>query len=171
MCRAHIVPCVAGVINFKFYQKKTLMKQLLTIAIIFVSTISIAHAQKSPVYATNGIALGGYDAVAFFTQSKPVKGSASYSYSWEGVNWLFADKADLESFKKSPMKFAPAYGGYCAYGTSEGHKAPTHADTWTIVNNKLYFNYNRKVKEMWLKNQSALIDSANRKWPLIMDME
>ncbi len=147
------------------------MKLLLTSAIIFISTFSAVKAQKSPVYAPNGTALGGYDPVAFFTQSKPVKGSSSYSYSWEGVNWLFADQTDLESFKKSPINYAPQYGGYCAYGASQGHKAPTQADTWTIVDNKLFFNYNGKVKEMWLKNQSALIDSANVKWPLIMDKE
>lgn len=151
--------------------KKELKKQLLTVAIIFISTISIVQAQKSPVYAPNGVALGGYDPVAFFTQSKPVKGSASYSYNWEGVNWLFTDKSDLEKFKAEPMKFAPQYGGYCAYGTSQGHKAPTQADTWTIVNNKLYFNYNSKVKDIWTKNQSALIDSANRKWSTVMNME
>jgi|KBSMisStandDraft_5_1062788.scaffolds.fasta_scaffold87822_3 YHS domain-containing protein len=145
------------------------MKQLLVIAGIFISTISGVSAQKSAVYAPEGIALKGYDPVAFFTQAKPVQGSADYSFTWEGVKWFFVDKNNLESFKKSPSKYAPQYGGYCAYGTSQGHKAPTQPDTWTIVDNKLYLNYNAKVKEMWLKNQAALIDSANRKWPMIMN--
>jgi YHS domain-containing protein len=147
------------------------MKLLLIIAITFISTISSVSAQKSAVYAPGGIALAGYDAVAFFTQAKPVKGLATYSYNWDGANWLFADKANLESFRKSPDKYAPQYGGYCAYGTSQGHKAPTQAKTWTIVDNKLYFNYNSQVKEIWVKNQTALIDSANMKWPMIMNKE
>ena len=151
--------------------KRLLMKQLLIIAVVFISTSSIVQAQKSPVYAPNGIALEGYDAVAFFTQSKPVKGSASFSYNWEGAKWLFADKADLEKFRESPTKFAPQYGGYCAYGVSQGHKAPVQTDTWTILNNKLYFNYNSKVKETWVKNQSEYIDQANKKWPSVMDTE
>ena len=147
------------------------MKQFLVIVGILISAISGVYAQKSPVYAPDGVALKGYDPVAFFTQAKPVQGSADYSFTWEGVNWFFVDKTNLESFKKLPSKYAPQYGGYCAYGTSKGHKAPTQPDTWTIVDNKLYFNYNSKVKEMWLKNQTALIDSANRIWPVIMNKE
>jgi hypothetical protein len=64
-----------------------------------------------------------------------------------------------------PEKYAPQYGGYCAYGTSEGHKAPTQAETWTIVNGKLYFNYNKQVKQMWMKDQAHRIEIADQKWP------
>jgi YHS domain-containing protein len=113
--------------------------------------------------------LKGYDVVAFFTQGKPVKGSTDYSFQWNGVKWLFYNNTDLETFKGSPEKYAPQYGGYCAYGTAEGHKAPTQADTWTIVDNKLYFNYNARVKEMWNKNRSALIDTANKNWVSLKD--
>jgi YHS domain-containing protein len=151
--------------------KKVLKKQFLTIATIFISTISIVHAQKSPVYAPHGVALDGYDAVAFFNQAKPVKGSESFSYSWQGAKWLFADKNDLEKFKESPVKYAPQYGGYCAYGVSQGHKAPIEADTWTILDNKLYFNYDAKVKATWMKNQSVYIDQANSKWPAIVNKD
>ena len=147
------------------------MKRKLFIVFAFIGMISTVSAQKSAVYAPNGIALNGYDAVAFFTQAKPVKGSADYSFKWENANWLFSTKADLESFKRSPEKYAPQYGGYCAYGTSQGHKAPTQAETWTIVDDKLYFNYNLKVKELWSKNRSAFIDSANKNWVLIKDKE
>jgi hypothetical protein len=147
------------------------MKRELIIAIAFIGMVSTATAQKSAIFAPDGIALNGYDAVAFFTQSKAVKGSTDYQYKWSNANWLFSSKADLESFKSSPEKYAPQYGGYCAYGTAQGHKAPTQADTWTIVDNKLYFNYNRKVKELWSQNRGALIDSANKKWLLIMDKE
>src|SRR5258708_18076638 len=147
------------------------MKRKLIILIAFVGMFFTVNAQKSAVYAPDGIALNGYDAVAFFTQGKPVKGSSDYSLKWNDANWLFSSKADLESFKGSPEKYAPQYGGYCAYGTAEGHKAPTQADTWTIVDDKLYFNYNKKVKELWSKNRSALIDSANKNWVLLKDKE
>jgi YHS domain-containing protein len=147
------------------------MKRELITMIAFVAMIPTVNAQKSAVYAPDGIALNGYDAVAFFTQAKPVKGSADYSFKWNGANWLFSSKADLESFKRSPEKYAPQYGGYCAYGTAQGHKAPTQADTWTIVDDKLYFNYNLKVKELWGKSRSAFIDSANKNWVLLKDKE
>ena len=147
------------------------MKHVLILTIAFLGLIPTSNAQKSAVYAPDGVALNGYDAVAFFTQGKPVKGSSDYSFKWMGANWLFYSIADLENFKGSPEKYAPQYGGYCAFGTAEGHKAPTQADTWTIVDNKLYFNYDKKVKELWSKNRSALIDSANKKWALIMNKE
>jgi YHS domain-containing protein len=148
-----------------------MMKRALITMIAFIALISTVSAQKSAIYAPDGIALNGYDAVAFFTQAKPVKGSSDYSFKWDGASWLFSTKANLESFKHSPEKYAPQYGGYCAYGTAQGHKAPTQADTWTIVNDKLYFNYNMKVKELWNKNRSAFIDSANNNWVLLKDKD
>lgn len=138
---------------------------LSVVSFLVFSNSSIA--QNSEIYAPSGIAINGYDAVAFFKDSKPVKGLNNLSYSWKNVNWLFASKENLESFKANPETFAPQFGGYCAYGTAQGHKAPTQIDTWTIVNNKLFFNYNQKVKELWNKNQSIFIDSASVKWPLI----
>jgi hypothetical protein len=143
-------------------------KSIFAIAFLFVSFISV-NAQKSEIYTPNGKAINGYDAVAFFKQSKPVMGSDSLSFMYMDAKWLFATRADLEAFKASPEQYAPQYGGYCAYGTSQGHKAPTKPETWTIVNDKLYFNYNPKVKELWLKDQQAFIEKADKTWPEIKD--
>jgi hypothetical protein len=90
---------------------------------------------------------------------------------YKDAKWLFATQADLDAFKGSPERYAPQYGGYCAYGTSQGHKAPTKPETWTIVNDKLYFNYNPKVKEMWLKDQQALIEKADKNWVELKDKQ
>ena len=146
-------------------------KKLIITFAALVSLCASVNAQTSAVYAPDGIALKGYDAVAFFTLSKPVKGSVDYSYKWHNATWLFATKSGLDSFKGAPEKYAPQYGGYCAFGAAEGHKAPTQPETWTNVHNRLYFNYNEKVKESWMKNQAVLIDSADRKWPEIKDKE
>ena len=73
----------------------------------------------------------------------------------------------MEAFKSNPAKYAPQYGGYCAYGTSEGHKAPTQPDAWSIVDGKLYLNYNKDVQSDWKKKQSELIEKANRNWPKV----
>lgn len=128
-------------------------------------------AQKATVFNTGGTAIHGYDAVAFFTDSKPEKGKAQFSYKWQDVNWLFASNKNLEAFKATPEKYAPQYGGYCAYGTADGHKAPTEINTWTIADGKLYFNYNNNVKSMWLKDQKHLIEKADKNWPEIKDKE
>jgi YHS domain-containing protein len=151
-------------------QNKT-MKQVIAIAALFLLFIVRAQAQKGEVFAPAGKAIKGYDPVAFFKDAKPVKGADSLSYKWKDANWTFSSQQYLDSFKTNPEKYAPQYGGYCAYGTSAGHKAPTETDTWTIVNGKLYFNYNGKVKELWMKDQPALIEKADRQWPVIKDKE
>jgi YHS domain-containing protein len=92
-------------------------------------------------------------------------GADSLSYTYKDVRWLFATREDMDAFKENPEHYAPQYGGYCAYGTAEGHKAPTQIETWTIVNDKLYFNYNMKVKKAWTKDQPALIAKADKQWP------
>ena len=132
-----------------------------------------APAQKAAVFNTDGTAIHGYDAVAFFKAGKPEKGETQFSYKWQDVNWQFANKENLETFKATPEKYAPQYGGYCAYGTSdgEGHKAPTEIDTWTIVGDKLYFNYNKDVKTMWMKDKEHLIEKADKNWPSLKDKE
>ncbi|MDN3581050.1 YHS domain-containing (seleno)protein [Mucilaginibacter flavus] len=143
------------------------MKRTIIIAVLALFIIVQAKAQKSEIFAPGGKAIKGYDPVAFFKESKPVKGADSLSYSWKEATWLFSSRQNLEAFKADPDKYAPQYGGYCAYGLSQGHKAPTQTDTWTVVNDKLYFNYNSKVKELWTKDQPALIKTADEKWPEI----
>jgi YHS domain-containing protein len=94
---------------------------------------------KNQLYShLDGKAIKGYDPVPFFKESKPVKGLNNLSYQWQNATWLFSNNENLEAFKASPEKYAPQYGGYCAYGTADGHKAPTQADTWTVVNGNLY---------------------------------
>ncbi|MBS1602985.1 MAG: YHS domain protein [Bacteroidetes bacterium] len=143
-------------------------KSILPITFLLVSFIG-ASAQKEAIFSSNGKAINGYDPVAFFTQSKPVMGSDSLSYMYMDTRWLFATQADLDAFKASPDRYTPQYGGYCAFGTAQGHKAPTKPETWTIVNDKLYFNYSAKVKEMWMKDQQALIEKADKTWPELKD--
>jgi YHS domain-containing protein len=147
------------------------MKKLVIIAVSLLFAATGIHAQKSEIFVTNGKAIKGYDAVAFFTDSAAVKGSENFSYEWKGVTWLFASEEHKKSFMENTSKYEPQYGGYCAYGTADGHKAPTETNTWTLVNGKLYFNYNSKVKEFWMKNQSVLIQKADGNWPLIKDKE
>ena len=128
-----------------------------------------ASAQTSEIFAPAGKAIKGYDVVDFFKVQQPVMGTDSFAYTYKKVQWLFSSRENLEAFKADPEKYIPQYGGYCAYGTSQGHKAPTETGTWTIVNDRLYFNYNQKVKSMWLKDQQALIKKADLQWDLIKD--
>lgn len=146
------------------------MKHLL-VSVLLLVIVSTAYSQQSEIFAPNGKAIKGYDPVAFFKTSKAIPGSDSLVYDYKGAKWLFSSLENLNLFKESPERYEPQFGGYCAYGTAEGHKAPTETGTWSIVGDKLYFNYNQKVKSLWVKDQAELIEKANANWPLIKDKE
>jgi YHS domain-containing protein len=138
---------------------------ILVLAVLFSSVLS--YAQNAEVFSNKAGAINGYDAVAYFTDSKPVKGDSKFTMKWSGAIWYFSSKKNLESFKASPSAYAPQYGGYCAFATSKGAKAPTMPDAWTIVNNKLYLNYNTDVQKDWSKDKEALIKKAEENWPTV----
>ncbi len=100
--------------------KNQAMKKIVFLS-IFLWVVSItATAQKSEIFIKDGYAIRGYDAVAYFSENKPVKGSEQFSFSWNGATWLFSNNENKESFKMNPERYAPQYGGYCAYGLSRG---------------------------------------------------
>ena len=142
------------------------MKTLL-FTMLFTLAACDSFSQKAEVFQKNGAAIGGYDPVAFFRQQKPVKGSQAYSANYKLATWWFASKENRDAFLQSPEKYAPQYGGYCAYGTAGGYKAPTEPDAWSVVDGKLYFNYNRSVKEKWSKDVPGYIRKADANWPKI----
>lgn len=145
--------------------------RFLLFATLLLSLSFQVNAQKSEVFQKDGAAIRGYDPVAFFQQQKPVKGLPEFTTIWKSASWYFTSQANKDAFIQSPETFAPQYGGYCAYGTAAGHKAPTDIDTWTIVDGKLYFNYNNKVKEAWGKDTNGYIEKADVQWPVIKDKE
>ncbi len=118
-------------------------------------------------FVSNEGAIRGYDPVAYFKENKAVKGNKSFSCQWSGANWYFKDQANLDVFKSFPEKYAPQFGGYCAYGVSENHKSPTDPLAFTIVNDKLYLNYNAKVKAFWVKGMDERIGKGNLLWPVL----
>jgi YHS domain-containing protein len=146
------------------------MKLILT-AILVIFGLLNADAQKSEVFIVKGKAIMGYDPVAFFTEARPVMGADSLTMQWNGASWYFASRKDLEAFRSAPEKYAPQYGGYCAYGMAQGHKAPTEVETWTVMDDKLYFNYNPKVKEVWSKDRAGMIKKADENWPVLKDKQ
>ncbi|WP_082892937.1 MULTISPECIES: YHS domain-containing (seleno)protein [Emticicia] len=135
------------------------------IIFFFLLVSSGVFAQEKAIFVKNGIAINGYDAVAYFTESKAVEGKNDFSFEWNEAKWLFSSQANLDVFKTNPTKYAPQYGGFCAYGVSENHKSPTDPNAWTIVDDKLYLNYSKKVKELWSKDIPSRIQKANELWP------
>ncbi len=144
------------------------MKSTVLTTLLFVMVTSCSH-KKPEIYSSSSVAIGGYDPVAYFTESKPVKGNREFSYDWKNANWLFSSKQNLDSFASNPEKFAPQYGGWCAFACSKGRKATTDPNAWSIVDGKLYLNNSLKVQEKWLLNQNESIGQADKNWPAIKD--
>lgn len=140
-----------------------------TLLILFAVCFGYSGAQTVTYYNPDGVAINGYDPVAYFVDHAAVKGVKQFSYSWQGTEWHFKNQANLDAFKADPEKYSPQFGGYCAYGASEDHKSPTEPAAFTIVNGKLYLNYNLKVKELWMKDTNGNIRKAEANWVTLKD--
>ncbi len=115
-----------------------------------------------------GTALKGYDVVAYHTVGKPVEGSRRISYRWRDATWRFASVKHRDLFAADPERYAPAYGGYCAYGMAQGAKIDIDPSVWRIVDGKLYLNVNKRVQGIWETDVSGYIGRAHRHWQRLM---
>ena len=115
-----------------------------------------------------GIAIKGFDPVAYFTIGKPLKGTEEFTYKWKGATWLFSDREHLDLFAADPERYAPKYGGYCAYAVSRGTTADIDPDAWSIVDGKLYLNLNKDVRKLWSDDIRLNIEKADRNWPSVI---
>jgi YHS domain-containing protein len=115
-------------------------------------------------YKESGIAIRGFDTVAYFTMSKAVKGSSDFEVQWSDATWRFASQEHADLFKADPEAYAPQYGGYCAYGVAQDYLVKIEGDQWKIEDGKLYLNYDKKVQKTWLKDIPGYISSANSKF-------
>ncbi|HMA16052.1 MAG TPA: YHS domain-containing (seleno)protein [Kiloniellaceae bacterium] len=118
-----------------------------------------------PVFSEGGLAIHGYDPVAYFTEGKPVEGKAEFTHTHEGTEWRFATAANRDAFAADPARYAPQYGGYCAWAVSQGYTASTDPDAWHIEDGKLYLNYSRSVQRDWAKDIPGHIAKGDANWP------
>ena len=148
---------------------KTLRTGAAIATIATFASLGTAHAADEFFLANpeKNIAISGYDAVAYHTVGAPTKGSAEFKYEHDGVTWKFASAENLEAFKAEPAKYKPAFGGWCAVGTSKGKKVPTQAHLFKIVDGQLYLNSSDGAQSLFLKETTARISNANTNWPEI----
>jgi len=143
------------------------MKKIIaTLGILFALSIG-AQAQKiKPIYTPtfSNVAIKGYDTVSYFTEKKAVKGNKQFTTKYKGADWHFSSATNLELFKANPEKYAPQYGGYCAYAVSQGYTAKIDPSQWTVLNDKLYLNYNKKINKQWTANRDNFIVDADKNW-------
>lgn len=127
------------------------------------------RAGKPEIHAVDGIALGGTDPVAYFTEGRPVPGDPAITFDWKGATWRFASAANRDAFAADPARYAPAYGGWCAWAVSRGYTAPTDPAAWRIVGGRLYLNYSLEVRARWEKDVPGNIAKADRNWPKVLE--
>jgi len=141
-------------------------------AILFVVFSSAATAGKPRVYSSLlGGAIGGYDPVAYFFQGKPVPGSSDYALEYQGATWKFSSPENKLAFEREPEKYAPQYGGYCAYAVAHGSTASIDPEAWTVVGGKLYLNNSKAIQNRWSQDIPGNIDKANANWPGVLGPE
>ncbi|MXZ38639.1 MAG: YHS domain-containing protein [Holophagales bacterium] len=149
----------------RFARETTLAAFIISAALAAVP----AAAEKDPVFTSRGnLAIRGYDPVAYFTEGKAVKGDKDFTLGWQGADWRFASAENRDRFSEDPEKYAPQYGGYCAWAVSRNYTAPTDPDAFTLVDGKLYLNYNKRVMRQWLEDRDANIESADKNWPTVL---
>jgi YHS domain-containing protein len=144
-----------------------MLKLILLVALLVPA--APAGAGEDPPRPLNtdgaGVALKGYDAVAYFTERTAVEGSPAIQYEWNGATWRFASAANRDRFAQDPAAYAPQFGGFCAWAVSRNYTADIDPTAFDVVNGKLYLNYSKIVQLRWKVHRDENIRRAEQNWP------
>ncbi len=134
-----------------------------------MAAMVLAAGVSAGEYANSTPAVQGYDVVSYQTAKRPVRGNGNYVAEYRGATYLFSSKDNQETFESDPEKYAPAYGGYCAFGVSVGKKFIGDPEVWRVVDGTLYLNLDTGIQSEWLKDVPGRIKTANSEWKKIHD--
>lgn len=138
------------------------------LALLLGATVALAAAEA--VNTTwRGVAIKGYDPVAYFTVGKPMAGKSQHEYKWKGATWRFMDAANRDRFVREPERYAPQFGGFCAWAVSQGYTAGIDPEAWRVVDGKLYLNYSAAVQRTWEEDVAGNIAKGEAQWPKLRD--
>lgn len=145
------------------------MKTLRSFAAVAAATLALAltvtAGELVNTAGASGIAVGGYDTVAFFTDHKPVNGDPGISTKYQGATYIFSSKEHKGLFEAAPDKYVPEYGGFCAYGVSVGALFPIDIKTWQVRDGKLYLNLNQSILKKFNADFKGNVSKAEKNWP------
>lgn len=146
------------------------MKRFLPTILLLLTALPVLAQTKSLLNLDKtGVAIQGYDPVAFFTDNKPVKGDAKFPVRHNGATYLFASKEHRDTFKTDRAKYEPAFGGYCAYGVSRGKLVEIDVDAFQIVDGKLLLQYSKGVRDDFNKDAKGNLTKAAANWPTLVE--
>ena len=139
-------------------------------AVVAASLAPLSAAAVDPVnQSVQGVAVEGTDVVAYFQEGAPREGRSEFEHEWNGATWRFASQAHRDAFAADPERFAPQYGGYCAYAVAKGSTASIDPQAWTIVGDELYLNYSKSIQARWEQDIAGYVAKADVNWPGIRD--
>jgi YHS domain-containing protein len=143
------------------------LKQIIQlVTLVLMGSVATAFAGD---VAISSPGLSGYDPVAYFTDGRAIRGSGFHVTVQNGVTYAFASKEHKALFEKTPEKYLPVYGGYCAYGVAVAKKFVADPEVWAIVGGKLYLNLDKDIQQKWEKDIPGFILKAEKNWPEIKD--
>jgi len=145
------------------------MKKLIVALMLFSVLSPIASAKDLLNLDGNGVAIQGYDPVAFFTDNRPVKGNPQFQSEYRGAKYYFVSAEHKATFDREPAKYEPQFGGYCAYGASRGRKAAIKIEAWQIVDGRLLMQYDLDVKDKFNQDPQGNLRKADQNWPGLVE--
>ena len=158
---------LSNLMSFTFLRRLFVLT-LLSFSFSAMAAKPVNTLKNSFLAGETDTAINGYDSVAYFTQNAPVKGLDAHTYDYKGAKWKFANQANLELFKNNPEKYAPQYGGYCAYAVANDSLAKVDPSQFTILEGKLYLNYDASIQKDWLKDKAGYIRKADAKFQALI---
>lgn len=138
------------------------MTRLLAVLAMFLASFASSAMETN---TAAGLAIKGYDPVAYFRVGVPTPGRDEFTAQHQGATYRFSSAAHRDAFLATPQQFLPQYGGYCAFGTARGYKAEVDPKAFSLVDGRLYLNYNEQVKVEWQKDVPGMIRRADERWP------
>jgi hypothetical protein len=149
--------------------RRLILKTTMALAAVGLPVAAV-QAKDAPIYTGtfSSLAVGGHDPVAYFTEGRPVKGDKQFTFKYLGAEWRFTSAAHRDAFAAAPEKYAPQYGGYCAWAVSQNYTASGDPQYWKIVDGKLYLNYDADIQKKWEQDIPGFITKADRNWPAVL---
>lgn len=146
-----------------FNKLRTLVASLLLVGSV------VYGGELVNVAGASGIAIDGYDPVAFFTVKKPVHGNPEITATYQGATYIFSSEKNRDLFKRNPEKYAPQFGGFCAYGVSVNALFPVDINTWQVRDGKLYLNLNPEILKVFNKDFEGNVEKAETNWKSLVN--
>jgi YHS domain-containing protein len=148
------------------------MNKFAAIGLVLILAVASATAERKLINTDrSGVALKGYDPVAYFKDNRAVRGNSQFQSSLNGATYYFASAENKKTFDGNPRQYEPQFGGFCAYAVSQGHTAKIDPEAFEILNGRLLLQYDKGVRDLFNKDQQGNLTKADRNWPGLVEKE